>query len=75
MVLREIIREIKFKNDIMPLPMEKYNCPYQITSGSFADDCNSDFVHWLKYGTGECWDKFYGETKTAGEKQNVLRKI
>ena len=71
----EIISYKKFLDGRLPLPMEKYNCPYQITSGSFDDDCNSDFVHCLKYGTGECWDKFYGEARVAGEKQEVLRRI
>ena len=76
----ELITYHKFLSGRLPLPMEKYVCPYYFTEGSFNNNCASK----KKYGSildcpdfenGRCWQLFYGDARTAGEKQEVLRRL
>jgi hypothetical protein len=75
----ELISYHKFLNGRLPLPMKKYDCPYHISDDPIDDECANNnwfngYNHCSKFGTEECWDKFYGEARVAGEKQKVLRK-
>lgn len=76
-----VIRYKEFIQGKLPLPMEQYTCPKKISyiygDSKFDNDCIllGSFSNCKKYGTQECWDKFYGEAKTVEEKQNVLKKI
>ena len=75
-----VIRYSEFLEGKMPLPMVKYSCPRQISQNYgheiFDNDCKIGyFSDCNKFGTKECWEKFYGEAKTTEEKQNVLKKI
>ena len=68
----------KFLEGRLPLPMEKYTCPHSVTLGEWSlGDCISyiEYKKCSKFGTGECWKMFYGDAKTAGEKQDVLKKL
>ena len=78
----EIISYKKFLAGRLPLPMEKYACPAWITFGEFKNNCEDIcgnkhyselYRNCPKYGNKECWELFYGNAKTAGEKQEVLR--
>ena len=60
--------------------MMQYTCPRQISqsygNAEFDNDCEFGcFSDCKKFGTQECWKKFYGEAKTIEEKQNVLKKV
>lgn len=75
-----VIRYEEFIQGKLPLPMKQYYCPKKISDfygdSKFDNDCKlGNFSDCKKYGTQECWDKFYGEAKTVEEKQNVLKKI
>lgn len=75
-----VIRYSEFLEGNLPLPMMQYTCPRQITQSYgrefFDNDCGLGcFSDCKKFGTQECWEKFYGKAKTIAEKQNVLRKV
>ena len=80
----EIISYHKFLIGRLPLPMEKYSCPYYFTKDyadyEFDNDCsyktkNKGFTKCPDYESGICWKMFYGDAKTVGEKQEVLRRL
>ena len=75
-----VIRYEEFIQGKLPLPMMQYTCPRQISqsygNAEFYNDCGFGcFSDCKKFGTRECWNKFYGEAKTIEEKQNVLKKV
>ena len=75
-----VIRYEEFIQGKLPLPMMQYTCPRQISqsygNAEFDNDCGFGiFSDCKKFGTQECWNKFYGEAKTIEEKQNVLKKV
>ena len=71
----EIITYRKFLSGRLPLPIEKYSCPYTVFDEKMAYSCLGNGETCSKYGTSECWRLFYGDAKTAGEKQAVIRRI
>lgn len=77
----EVITYSEFLKGKLPLPMMKYTCPMELTQKYGSDgefDCNfysGFFSDCKKYGTLECWKKFYGDAETIEEKQDVLRRI
>ena len=75
-----IITYKEFINGALPLPMMQYTCPAKISlqygKGEFFNDCDiGSFENCKKFGTQECWEKFYGKAKTIEEKQNVLKRV
>lgn len=75
-----VIRYEEFMQEKLPLPMMKYTCPRQISqnygNGNFDNDCEIGlFSECKKFGTQECWNKFYEGAKTIEEKQNVLKRV
>lgn len=75
-----VIRYSEFLEGKLPLPMMQYTCPRQLSqrygNAEFNNDCGwGSFSDCEKFGTQECWKKFYGDAETIAEKQNVLRKI
>ena len=75
-----VIRYSEFLEGKLPLPMMQYTCPRQISqnygNAEFDNDCMIGLISdCKKFGTQECWEKFYGEAQTIEEKQNVLRKV
>ena len=76
----EVVRYSDFVNGKLPLPLENYTCPRFISqsygNADFDNDCRLGLMSDCdKYGTQECWDKFYGDAKTVEEKQDVLRHV
>ena len=76
----DVIRYSEFLEGKLPLPMMQYTCPRQLSQSygkaEFNNDCGwGSFSDCKKFGTQECWKKFYGDAETIAEKQNVLRKI
>lgn len=75
-----VISYREFLQGKMPLPMMQYTCPRQISQNYgntfFDNNCGfGSFSNCSKFGTQECWEKFYGDAETIEEKQKVLRKI
>ena len=75
-----VIRYEEFIQGKLPLPMMQYTCPRQISqsygNAEFDNDCMIGLISdCKKFGTQECWKKFYGEAQTIEEKQSVLRKV
>lgn len=76
-----VIRYSEFLEGKLPLPMMQYTCPRQISqsygNADFDNDCRGFglFSDCKKFGTQECWEKFYGKAETIEERQNVLRKV
>lgn len=75
-----VIRYEEFIQGKLPLPMMQYICPRRISqsygNAEFDNDCGLvSSLDCKKFGTEECWNKFYGEAKTIEEKQNVLKKV
>ena len=72
----EVIRYSDFLKGKLPLPMMEYTCPRLISQkygkGNFDNDCL--VYNCGKFGTSECWEKFYGDAKTVEEKQKVMKR-
>lgn len=75
-----VITYKEFLKGEYPLPMMEYTCPRYLSQlyghADFDNNCNiGTFESCRKYGSKECWNKFYGDAKTVKEKQKVMKKI
>ena len=74
-----IIKYKEFLEGKLPLPVLQYTCPRLISQnygdGKFNNNCGTSYQSCKKFGTQECWDKFYGNAKTDEEKQAVLKRL
>ena len=73
-----IIKYEDFLKGKLPLPIMHTTCPKEFVliygDVSFDNECpNTNYCS--KYGTTECWDKFYENKKTSEEKQKILKRI
>lgn len=70
----------EFINGKYPLPLMRDTCPKFLSenygNGEFDNDCKEGYMFDCeKFGTQECWKKFYGEAESIEEKQAVLEMI
>ena len=75
-----VITYEEFLNGGIPLPIEEYTCPRQITQNPpkdrFDNNCGAGcYSDCENFGKDTCWNKFYENNTSIEDKLNILKRI
>ena len=72
----KVVRYSEFINGKYPLPIMQYTCPHLVDDKYCIEGlCERDTSCCKKFGSHECWDKFYGDAKTIEQRREKMKSL